>query len=103
MDDVQRKIRQLVDELGLEASPAHRLLDLTSEVGELAKEHLKATDYGRVEFRPDEAWASELGDVLFALGCLANATDVDLGSALETVLAKYRDRVHSTGAPGSGR
>ena len=37
------------------------LLDFKSELGELAKEWLKASDYGRGEFTPGEGWAKEMG------------------------------------------
>ena len=80
-----------------------RLLDLVSEVGEAAKAILKETDYGRTEFQPTAEWADELGDTLFALICLANATGVDLEKALDQVLEKYRDRLGATGDPGSSR
>ena len=55
-----------------------RLRDHASQVGELAKEALKATEYGRRPFAPDEAWAEGLADVPFAALCLAGSTGVDL-------------------------
>jgi NTP pyrophosphatase (non-canonical NTP hydrolase) len=73
-----------------------------SEVGELAKEVLKGSDYGRVPFEPPETWADELSDCFFSLVCLANSTGVDLGEGLESALAKYRDRMVRRGDAGSG-
>ena len=99
----QEVVARFVEANGMEMSPESRLLDLVSEVGEAAKAILKETDYGRTEFQPNAEWAGELGDTLFALICLANATGVDLEKALDQVLEKYRDRLDATGEPGSGR
>ena len=99
----QRRVARFVEANRMEISVEHRLLDLVSELGEVAKAVLKETDYGRTEFQPGPEWADELGDTLFALICLANATGVDLEKALDQVLEKYRDRLNATGDPGSGR
>ena len=101
--NAQREVAGFVEAHGMDMSPESRLLDLVSEVGETAKALLKETDYGRTEFQPGPEWADELGDTLFALICLANATGVDLEKALDQVLEKYRDRLNATGDPGSGR
>lgn len=99
----QEVVARFVEENGMEIPLESRLLDLVSEVGEAAKAVLKETDYGRTEFQPTAEWADELGDTLFALICLANATGVDLEKALDQVLEKYRDRLDATGDPGSSR
>ncbi len=87
----------------LQPTPAHAwLLDLESEVGELAKEWLKDSDYGRWELAPGEGWAEEMGDVLFALLALAEETGVDLEASLRLVLKKYARRIDDHGHTGSG-
>jgi NTP pyrophosphatase (non-canonical NTP hydrolase) len=43
----------------------------------------------------------ELGDLLFSIVSLANATDVDVETALDRTLAKYRRRLTERGTPGS--
>ena len=90
-------------EYDLEAPVHARTLDLTSEVGELAKEALKGTEYGREEFNPPRGWENELGDVFFSLLCLANSTGVELETALEGALRKYRGRCEDGSDAGSGR
>jgi len=75
---------------------------LVSEAGELAKEILKSTEYGKKPFRPTGAWNDELGDVIFSLICLANRTNVDLETAVIQALKKYQHRVESKGDVGSG-
>jgi NTP pyrophosphatase (non-canonical NTP hydrolase) len=89
----QRAVAEFVSAHGLEA-PAHaRALDLVADVGEVAKEILKGTDYGRVPFGVPKGWATELGDTFFSLLCLANSTGVDLEEALDEALEKYRERL----------
>ena len=100
---LQGSVAAFVDEYGLEAPVHARALDLASEVGELAKEILEGTDYGRTPFEAPEGWTAELGDALFALVCLANSTGVDLEAALAGTLQKYRERLALGGGAGSGR
>ncbi len=100
---LQGSVAAFVDEYGLEAPVHARALDLASEVGELAREILEGTDYGRAPFEAPEGWTAELGDALFALVCLANSTGVDLESALVGTLEKYRERIALGGDAGSGR
>ena len=100
--DEQDRVAAFVAEYGLEADLAHRVLDLESEVGEVAKEVATSTDYGRT---PEAAAIAtdEIGDALFALLALADAADVDAGDALDESLAKYEARIESTGDAGSGQ
>jgi NTP pyrophosphatase (non-canonical NTP hydrolase) len=103
MSTLQRSVVSFVGETGIEAPVHARLLDLISEVGELSKEALKATDYGHAPFNPPDGWTGELGDVFFSLICLANSTDVDLEAALNGALDKYRERMALGDDAGSGR
>ncbi|HEX5975446.1 MAG TPA: MazG nucleotide pyrophosphohydrolase domain-containing protein, partial [Rubrobacteraceae bacterium] len=100
---MQGSVAAFVAEYGLEAPIHARTLDFVSEVGELAKEILEGTDYGRTPFDASERWTGELGDALFALVCLANSTGVDLEAALNAALEKYRERLALGGDAGSGR
>jgi NTP pyrophosphatase (non-canonical NTP hydrolase) len=100
-ESLQKQVASFVEKHQLQTDVSYRLLDLTSEVGELSKEMLKRTQYGKVAFRPDDAWADELGDVLFALLCLAEQTDVDAETALENSLRKYELRISKNNDPGS--
>jgi len=99
---VQRKVAQFIEEQGLEIPTALRLLDLTSEVGEVAKAYLESTRYGERPFVADGHWAEELGDALFSLMAIANRTGVDLERALYQVLKKYARRIQAKGHAGSG-
>jgi NTP pyrophosphatase (non-canonical NTP hydrolase) len=100
--DVQESVHAFSTEYRLNCSPQVRVLDLVSEVGELAKEVLKGSSYGSVPFTPGEAWSEEIGDVVFSLIALANSTGVDLGDALTLAMAKYASRIEEYGDAGSG-
>jgi NTP pyrophosphatase (non-canonical NTP hydrolase) len=99
--DEQRRVAEFLARHDMETQPAYRLLDLSSELGELAKEICESTDYGH---RPADVAVSddELGDALFALLALADELDVDAEAALETSLSKYEGRIEETGDAGSG-
>ena len=103
LPEYQERVSTFVDRIGLRASAEARLLDLISEVGEVAKESLKATHYGNEPFTVTETWDGEVADVFFALICLANATNVNLDTALTNALEKYQARVNANGNAGSGR
>ena len=99
----QSQVAEFVEKHGLSTDVSTRLLDLLSEVGELSKELLKGSKYGKGEFVQTENWSEELADVFFALVCLANATNVDMQSGLEMALNKYVKRLRDRGNAGSGR
>jgi NTP pyrophosphatase (non-canonical NTP hydrolase) len=99
----QQRVADFVDAAGIRTGVESRALDLASEVGEVAKEVLKATRYGDAPFDTPPSWSDEVADVFFSLACLANATNVNLDDALEGALTKYRDRLMKSGDVGSGR
>lgn len=101
MRDLQLEVAEFVARHNLQTDVASRMLDLTSEVGELAKEVLTATNYGKTPFVPKPAWLDEFGDVLFALLCLADLTDVNPADALRMALAKYEKRMSAQQTPSN--
>lgn len=78
-----------------------RLLDIGSELGELQKEYLKASNYGASEFHMTEDFLLEYGDVLYSLFSLANECKLDANIALDKVLTKYTNRIKTMGGMGS--
>lgn len=97
--DAQARVAAFVEAHDLAAPPAHRVLDLVSEVGEVAKEVNRSTGYG--DTSGVEIAADEIGDTLFALLALAEAVDVDADEALDVALAKYEARLEASGDAGS--
>ena len=88
-------------EYGLEMAPEHRLLDLESETGELAKELLTTSEYGEHPVETTPALEAEFGDVYYALLSLADECGIDPEAALEASLEKYRTRIEDEGSAGS--
>ncbi len=100
MNKTQVKVQNFIHENNLHASLEHRTLDLVSEVGELSKEILKMTQYGKSELILNDEYKMEMGDVYFSLIALANMHNIDLEEALESVLKKYHKRLQK-GSAGS--
>ena len=101
MNSIQKKVNDFNTKYNLGGSIETRFIDLSSEVGELGKEILEGTDYGKKEFSKTGNLESEFGDVLFSLVSAANCAGVDLGVVLEKVLKKYEDRFNKKGHIGS--
>jgi NTP pyrophosphatase (non-canonical NTP hydrolase) len=73
--------------------PLANLARLTEEVGEVARAINQ--QHGPKRIKSDEAaaqLATELGDTLFVLLCIANSTNTDLQGAFAATLEKYRTR-----------
>lgn len=98
--DEQRRVATFLAANDMEAPPEFRLLDLVSELGEVAKEVNESTEYGA---NPDDVSVAddEIGDALFALLALADSVDVDAGEALETAISKYEVRIAEKGDASS--
>lgn len=99
--DEQQKVAQFIQENEMEAPPAYRLLDLVSELGEVAKDAAESTDYGDCPNDLDIN-SDEIGDVLFSLLALADTVEIDAGNALDEALAKYDDRITESDTASSG-
>lgn len=91
----QERATEFAEKHNLLHPPGVFALDLASEVGEVAKEILLATDYGQRPFQLPPNLAGELGDVLYSLCLLASSAGIDLDTALEHVLAKYEQRLNN--------
>ena len=77
------------------------MLDLTSEVGELAKELLISTAYGAEAFTRSADWDDELGDVAFSLFALASVTGSSIDDVLAAATAKVVERAARSGSASS--
>lgn len=78
-----------------------RLLDIQSEMGELAKEYLKATKYGTEDFILTKDFELEFGDVLYSLLSLSNDLNFSAENSLDLVLKKYQERLTKNNNMGS--
>lgn len=100
---MQSAVKRFIDQHELSCPVQSRYIDLTSEVGELGKELLKASNYGKCEPQATAAAAQEAGDCLFSLLALMNDLGIDAQEALQTVMTKYEQRILQKGSAGSGR
>lgn len=97
----QQKVKKFSDENQMNNPIEYRMLDLMNEIEEVAKEISKMSNYGnkKPEFR--EEIKMELSDAFYSLITVANYYDVDLDSALEMAIEKYKRRIEKGGHAGS--
>ena len=90
MNEDQKLVDELIREMGGYWKPFEMLAALTEELGELADAMLA---YEGVKGEADERkLREELGDVLFALLCIANHYGIDVSKELRATVEKYRRR-----------
>ena len=99
--DEQQKVASFIEEQEMGAPPAYRLLDLVSELSEVAKDAAESTNYGESTDELDIN-SDEIGDVLFSLLALANAVEIEASEALDETLAKYNDRIAESATAAFG-
>jgi NTP pyrophosphatase (non-canonical NTP hydrolase) len=103
---MQKTVKDFNDNKGAHTKPMPvyaRILDIQSELGELAKEYLKHSKYGTTEFELDEEFKMEFGDILYSLLSLSNELEIDSKLYLNKVINKYTDRINKNKSMGSGR
>ncbi len=90
----QQQAADFAEKQNLTHPPGVYALDLISEIGEVAKEILLTTGYGKRPFSPPPSpdLTLELGDALYSLCQLATSAGVDLDTALALALEKYQRR-----------
>ena len=94
---MQKSVHAFITKHNLRTTPQTRYIDLVSEVGELGKEILTATGYGKTEFTLTAHTESEIGDCLFSLLALCTEMNIDAEAALQKALKKYEARFTQKG------
>jgi len=90
MNELQKRVDELVSEFGGYWGPFEMLAALVEEVGELS-EALLSLEGPKGSGSLGEL-KEELGDVMFALSCIANRYGIDLFEALGESIEKYKSR-----------
>ena len=90
-------ISSFMENYNLHCSVAARYIDLVSEVGELGKEILSSTEYGKSAYCRTQKAEEEIGDCLFSILALCNEMGIHPETALNQVLEKYRKRFEEKG------
>lgn len=101
---MQNKVKEFNTQRNAQIKPMNvyaRLLDINSEMGELAKEYLKHSDYGAGEFELEDEFKLELGDVLYSLLSLADELGINAEECLDKVISKYQKRLTKSSTMGS--
>ena len=103
---MQNKVKEFNDLKSCHKTPMPvyaRLLDIQSEMGELAKEYLKSSKYGTNDFSVTEDFKEEFGDVFYAILSLANELEINVEECVDVSLNKMKVRMEKKGTLGSGR
>lgn len=79
-----------------------RILNIQSEIGELAKSYLENSKYGTQPFELNDDFKGELGDVLYAIMSLANELNISCEECLDAALTKYKNRINNANSMKSG-
>jgi len=98
---MQKVVLDFIEKYHLQTNAQSRYIDLVSEVGELGKEILVCTNYGKDELIASNELANELGDCLFSLLALSCELNINAEEMLKNVLAKYEQRFCDKGNIGS--
>ncbi|MBV9864919.1 MAG: hypothetical protein JO316_06185 [Abitibacteriaceae bacterium] len=89
-------LREFIAQHNLETQPAFSLLDVVSELGDVAKVLLKSTDYGQRPTDTDSTQMREaIGDLMFAVAYLSTLYDVDPEAALWESVRKFESKLQS--------
>ena len=94
LNQIQNEVEEFCQKHNLVYPPEHRVLDLVSEVGEIAKEVLKMSEYETKPLQFREEIISKIGDVFYSLITVANYFNINLEEALEIVIKKYKQRIN---------
>jgi len=89
---MQKTVEDFINKHKLQSDEATRYIDLVSEVGELGKEILLSTNYGKKDFTNNPAITDEIGDCIFSLLALCNELGIDAHKALSASILKYEAR-----------
>lgn len=99
MNSLQSKVALFNRELNMKLDSNLRILDLSSEIGEVCK--LGFSD-GVGKTVTADKWQEELGDVLYSLLSLMRDFDIDADESLDFVLNKYSSRLAFRNSMDSG-
>ncbi len=100
MIGLQKKVKNFCEINNISGTPESRLIDMVSELGEVAKEVLLASNYGKSALQKNEKLEMEIGDVIFSIITLSNSLEINMENALNKSLEKYNIRL-SKGRLGS--
>ncbi len=96
MKIMQQKVKEFAQTHKMVSSIESKIFMLTHEVGEIAKEGLVLSNYGKSSINPTQPsgkMAIELGEILYCVADMANAMNIDLEEALGLAFDKIAAKV----------
>ena len=100
---MQQQVEDFIKEYQLSCGEKVRYMDLVSEIGELGKEIIKSTSYGKEKFNLNEAVIEEMGDCIFSMLALCVELEINSNEALKYAIEKYESRFQQTSCISSGK
>ena len=94
---MQKMVEDFILKNDLKTDVPTRYIDLVSEIGELGKEILMSTDYGKKSFTTSAPMTDEVGDCLFSFLALCHELGINAQDALYNSLEKYERRLEKKG------
>jgi len=94
---MQQIVSEFISKYSLQTSEHIRYIDLVSEIGELGKEILASTSYGKNTYTQTSSSTEELGDCIFSLLALCYEMNVNAEDVLQSAIAKYETRFQQKG------
>ena len=93
LDEIQQVVDNWIQQNSGYWSPLGMLVAVMEELGELSREmlHLTSTKPKKITETPTSL-ESELGDLLYAIICIANSYGISLDTAIEKSMEKYQHR-----------
>ena len=92
MTDLLNTLNEFLSKADATMDPQSRMIDISSEVGELGKEVLKSTKYGRNEFTVSSEFEEEYGDVLYSLLSMGLENNIDIEDIMKKTIKKMNSR-----------
>ena len=93
LEEIQRAVDEWIQQNNGYWSPLGMLAAVMEEVGELSREimHITSTKTKKSD-EPGNSLEIELGDLLYALICIANSYNISLDEAIVKSMEKYQKR-----------
>lgn len=93
LEEIQQSVDGWVKKNGGYWPPLGMLAAITEELGELSREILDlASVKPKKSGKSTKSLESEIGDLLFAIACMANYYDISLDSAIARSMKKFTKR-----------
>jgi len=93
LEEIQSAVDKWIQQNGGYWSPLGILAAVMEELGEISREILHLTSIkAKKPGEPLKSLGSEMGDLLYAMICMANSYDISLDDAIAQSMKKYQTR-----------